>query len=50
LVATIALKTIRAFLEAHQIGVAMVLFSQNDYGVYETSLKNILLEEAKNKE
>lgn len=50
LASTIALKTIKAFLETRPFGdVVMILFSQNDYEVYETSLKNILSEEAKNK-
>jgi O-acetyl-ADP-ribose deacetylase (regulator of RNase III) len=43
LASTIALKTVIAFLETHHFGeVAMVLFSQNDYEVYESSLKNLI--------
>nr|WP_051120152.1 macro domain-containing protein [Bacillus sp. 1NLA3E] len=44
LAATIALKTIIAFLDEHQL---MVQFWQNDFEVYVNALKNILSEKQK---
>lgn len=44
--ARIALKTIITFLKSHAFGtVVMVLFSENDYKVYENALQSILEEQ-----